>query len=272
MVEAKDGLRQGFTTWSKPITLDLGLGDGDEAYDRGLNLSAVTKAIGFVTSNFEFEGVASGEFAPAKVMGGRWRRAKVWLVRVVPGEAGYQPILRGRIAEARIEGRKFVFEVRGAADAFNQTQGEVMSSQCRTWFGDPVRCKVVRQPYPATITAVTSALKFSVDLAGVHPDDFFNFGNVAFLTGELGQTDEAKVHDYVGASGEVELLEPLFQPPEVGDTLNIYRGCSKLLLSDDPAVPSCVGTWNNGINFQGEPELPGDREHRKFSALGTSYA
>ncbi|MDZ4306610.1 DUF2163 domain-containing protein [Allopontixanthobacter sp.] len=274
MLQAKDGLRQGFTTWSRPVTLDLGLGQGPETFDRGMNLSAITKAVGFVASNFEVHAPANGEFRPAKVYGGRWRRAAAWLVRVSPdvdgAAAGYQPVLRGRVAEGRIEGRRFVLEVRNAMDAYNQTQGEVMSPQCRTWFGDPVRCRVVREPFAAVVTAAESAHEFSVDLAGVHPDDFFNFGNAAFLTGEHGGTDERKIYDYDGATGTVELLEPLFEAPEVGDTLTLFRGCSKLLISDDPAVPTCV-SYDNGVNFQGEPELPGDRQHRKVSALGTSY-
>lgn len=269
VLEAADGTRAAFTTWSRSISLDLGLGEGAEACTPGINLSAVTLAAGFESSSFEMDGPLTGEFSRAKVLGGRWRSARVWLARVSPGVAGYAPMLAGKVAESRIEGRRFVFEVRNVADAFNQTWGRALAPLCTAVFGD-AQCTVARTPIAAEVTAVTDAFRFTVDLGGSYADDYFNLGAASFQTGELAGTADATVFGYDGATGAVELLEPLAATPEVGDTLTLYRGCSKLLKSDDASLPTCL-SYENVINFRGWPEVPSSRFYFQVSAPGTSY-
>ena len=57
----------------------------------------------------------------------------------------------------------------------------------------------------------------------------------------------------------------------VGDTLNLYRGCSKLLKSDNPVLPTCL-SYGAVADFRGEPEVPGNRTFQRVSAPGASYA
>lgn len=269
-LDLKDGATVALTDHDRVLSVDLGDGAADYLPDPGVNISDVTLAAGFSTSNFEATGPIVPPFTRAAVLGGRFRGATARLFMVNWADlTDVAAIMRGQVAECRVEGSRWVLEVRNAADAFQQTQGGVLSPYCRTWFGSP-QCGIVRTAYPAEVTAVASDDEFTVDLAGVHPDDFFNYGNAAFTAGELAGTDEARVMDYVGATGVVTLFEPLFQPPEVGDAVTLYRGCSKLLKSPDPALPTCL-FWGNVVNFRGHPEVPGSRYYHKVNDPGASY-
>jgi uncharacterized phage protein (TIGR02218 family) len=153
-------------------------------------------------------------------------------------------IMAGKVAEARVEGGKFVLEVRSAADAFNQVIGRTLSPYCSADFGD-TQCGVTRTAYPCTVTAVTSRFQFTTNIGGAHADDFFNLGAASFLTGGNTGT-ECEVFNYTGASGAVELLAPLAALPVIGDTLNLYRGCSKLRKSDGCLACRRVSLYKRG--------------------------
>jgi len=270
ILEARDGTRAGFTTWDETLKLDLGFGAGEEDCDRGMNLSAMTQVAGFDVSNFEFSGALKDPFHRAAVLGGRWRRAKAWLVRVSPGVEGYQPLMYGRVSDCRVDDTRFILEVRNPMADLIQSQGSVLTPYCRAKFGDD-RCKVERVPVSAEVTAVVDAFRFTLDIGGTYADDYFNLGTVGFQTGALAGTDEATVLDFDGTTGAVELMEPLVATPEIGDELEIHRGCSKLRMSDDPSIPTCL-TYENVVNFRGFTEVPSNRFYHRVSATGTSYA
>jgi uncharacterized phage protein (TIGR02218 family) len=239
-------------------------------------LSAITLAAGFEASSFELIGARSaagsgGHFTRGMVLGGKWRGAMVWLVRVSPGTAGHAPVMRGRVFGGKVQGSRFTLEVRNAAAFFNTTQGNVLQPWCRADFGDSATgCPVARAPIATTVTAVESALVFAVDLAGLHPDNHFFLGTVEFTSGDLAGTEERKVFAFDGTTGGVELVEPLVQAPQVGDALEIARGCSKILKSDNPLVPTCL-SYGAVEDFRGEPEVPGNRTFQRVTAPGSSY-
>lgn len=261
-----------FTDHDNELAFDLG--DGDAIYQpwTGISASDVVLVTGFDVSNFEVNGPIGDVVTRAQVLGGKYRkaRARLFFVNWKDLTQGAGRIMQGRVATSRVEGARFFFEVRNALDAMNQSQGRMLSPYCSAIFGNSsTGCPVVRDAYPCEVTAVTDTFRFTVDLGGAHADDFFNFGSVEFLTGELAGIEEAKVFDYNGATGAVELYEPLIQAPEVGDTLNLYRGCSKLLRSDE-SIPTCF-TWGAVEDFRGWPEVPSTRFYMKVNAPGTSY-
>ena len=274
VIAARDGARARFTTRDTALTIDLGLGAGAESCSAGMTLSALTWADGLDASSCEVTGPFGATVTRAGVLGGRWRHAQAWLVWVSPGVAGIVPLLAGRVAENRVEAGAWVFEVRNAADALNQTIGRVLSPYCTANFGD-VQCGVVRVAYPCTVTAVAAGaagrFRFTTSLGGAHPDDFFNLGEVAFLTGALAGTAPVEVFDSTGASGAVELYAPLVAAPVVGDTLNLFRGCSKLMISATVGLPTCV-SYANGPRHRGFPDVPGSDLYLKISPPGAAGA
>lgn len=269
-LQLRDGTVIALTDHDRNLEHDLGDGAMTYLASPGVNISDVTLAAGFESSNFEASGPFGDLFTRTQVLGGRFRGATAHLFMVDWNSPNVRaPIMRGKVGQGRAEGARWVLEVRNAADFLNQTQGGVLSPYCRTWFGSD-KCGVTRTAYTTEVTAVASAAEFSVDLAGAHSDDFFNYGNAAFTSGALSGTEEARILDYVDATGTVHLFEPLFQVPEVGDAVTLYRGCSKILKSADASVPTCL-SWENVANFRGHPEVPGSRFYHKVSAPGTTY-
>lgn len=82
------------------------------------------------------------------------------------------------------------------------------------------------------------------------PDDFYGDGIATWLTGANAGMS-AKVRTYA-ASGTVFVLStPMVSAIQVGDTLSAIAGCRHRLDQD------CKTKFNNVLNFQGEPHLPG---------------
>jgi uncharacterized phage protein (TIGR02218 family) len=272
VIEARDGTRVGFTTWNRPQTIDLGQGHGDELCDRGMVLSAATLAVGVDASYFEMRGPIGADVTEAAVNGGKWDDAIAWLVRISPGTAGVSPIMKGKVREPRVEGHAFVFEVRNAADALNQQIGEQVTAYCQAEFGDPDTCRFSVPVVNATVTGVTDALRFSVSYSGTYADDWFNLGKVTFTSGELDGVVSDNLFDFVSGgagAGSLVLFEPLPALPEVGDTLELRVGCTKIRKADDPDVRTCM-FYDNVINFyKGYPDVPGKDQVLTYAVPGS---
>lgn len=77
---------------------------------------------------------------------------------------------------------------------------------------------------------------------------YFTYGLMTMTSGAAaGQTMEVGAYDV----GSMTLRLAFPAPVAAGDTYTISRGCGKRFIED------CVGTYANGVNFRGEPFLPG---------------
>lgn len=270
MMQDRSGTRIGFTTWDVPLTADIGTGAGDESFFAGMNMGSLTLATGFDAGYFEFSGPLGPTLTRADVNGGRWNSAFVWLFKISPDGGEIVPLMKGRAREPRVEGGSFHFEVRNEADRLNQKQGRRISNLCSADFGD-AQCGLPLVPIAATVSAVTDDLHFSVTFSGTYADDYFNQGTADFQTGDLAWLPSMEVEDFTGGTGSgfVELFEPFFKPPQIGDTLTLNRGCSKLRISADGSLPTCHG-YSNILNFRGFPEVPGSDQVLKYQFPGST--
>lgn len=257
---ARDGTVATFTTLDVPFEVDLG--PGSASFEEGMTLSALTLTTGLDASFAEVTGALDGQLTRDAVQGGKWDGARAWLATIDPGEDGFAPLLYGRVAEPRVEGHRFILEIRNEADRFNQVVGEQLSPLCRADFGD-ARCKYVIPVVEATVTAVTSAMRFTVSFSSSYDDDHFNLGTATFTSGDLTGTPAADIFDWT-SGGVIVLLEPLIAPPEVGDTLDLRIGC--------PKTRAFCTSLANMDNFRGEPSLPGSNELLRFPIPGGSEA
>lgn len=252
MVQRRDGTRVAFCSLDVAIVADLG--EGDETYDAGMTVTALTLAAGLDASSVECRGPIGPVVTRIALLGGAWDDAEAWFFRASPEVDGIAPLLHGRIREATEDGEEFVFQLRDEADRFNQTIGSLITPYCDADFGD-ARCTKVVDPVDATITAVTDAMRFTVSFSGSYADGFFNLGLANFLTGALAGDSAIEVFAWTSA-GAITLFEPLSAAPAIGDTLTLKPGCSKLRSADDPAVPTCM-SYANILNFRGFTEVPG---------------
>lgn len=101
------------------------------------------------------------------------------------------------------------------------------------------------------VAAVTD--RRSMDITVTEPRlvaDWFAGGTLYFETGaNKGLSREIKAND-TGSPVGVDLFLGFPFMPEVGDKCRIARGC-------DFRITTCVNVFGNGINFRGEPYVPG---------------
>lgn len=268
---ATDGTTVGFTSLDEAHVLDLSADGGPASVscDQGMVLSAITLAVGLDSSFAEVQGPIGPVITEAQVNGGKWDSAEGWLVRVSPGVAGHAPVLRGKVREPRVEGVRFVFQIRNQADALNQPIGRTITAYCDADFGD-ARCGVALVPVAATVTGVTDAMRLTVSYSGTYADGWFNFGKLTFTSGALDGVTSENIFAWdatVAGTGTLVLFEDLPALPAIGDTLDLFRGCSKIRKADDPAVPTCL-TYDNVVNFRGFPDVPGTDQVLRYPNPG----
>jgi uncharacterized phage protein (TIGR02218 family) len=252
LLDLKDGTSIGITDHDKDIDFDIG--DGVVTYGSGTGILAsnVAMSCGLDADNYEVTGPIADVVTLDAIVGGRFNRARVRLFEVNWKEltAGAIKLLAGNVTEARVEGGKFVLEIRSDVDRYNQTVGRVITDQCDADFADQIQCFATATEIVGTVTAVTDAMRFTVSFSGSYANDFFNKGTVEFLTGNLAGTNKIEIEDWTSA-GAITLFVPAVEAPAIGDTMTIRDGCGK-------SRADCMA--HNAIEwFRGYPEVPGRR-------------
>lgn len=274
-IQTRDFVQYGMTDHDRDLVVDMtDVSDMPVTYSAhtGIFPSDVTLATGLDADNFEVRGPIGSTFTLADILGRRFNMADVRYFKANWSESwpSLTPMMAGYIAETRIEGDRFVFEVRSQSGRYKNRIGEAMSPYCTADFGD-ARCKFVPTDIPATVTAASSALSFTLNIGGVYIDDYFNLGRIDFVTGALAGSDALEVFDYFGTTSDVLMFTPWASAPQIGDTLMIRRGCSKLKSSTDPLIPTCA-TYGNVLNFRGADQVPGSDTYLKMAVPGAAGA
>ncbi len=87
------------------------------------------------------------------------------------------------------------------------------------------------------------------------PADYFQEGHLLWTSGNNeGQAMEVKAYD--DASKTMKLFLKMREPITVGDTFTVLPGCDK-------KKATCIAKFNNILNFQGEPDIPGEDQTLK---------
>jgi uncharacterized phage protein (TIGR02218 family) len=258
LLELRDGTSIGVTDHDKDLNYNI-LGSGTVTYQAGTGIltSDISLQTGLDADNYEVTGPIGELVTLEAILGGRFNRARAYLFQVNWKKLsdGAIKLLSGNVSEARIEGGKFVFEIRSDCDRFNQVVGRLIVNNCDADFGD-ARCGITPEEIAGTVTAAASdGLSFTVSFTGSYANNYFNLGQVEFTSGDLNGTAPVEIFDWT-SGGVVTLFAPLAEAPAVGDTCTIKVGCTKARSSSDPTVRTCK-FYDNVINFRGFPEVPG---------------
>lgn len=245
-----DGTEIGITDHDKDLSFDV-LDTGAVTYSSGTGILAsdVSLSASLDADNYEVTGPVGETITLDGILGGRFDRARAYLFQVNWKSLadGALKILAGSVAEVRVEGGTFVFEVRSDMDLYNQVVGRLITNNCDADYGD-TRCGAAPESVTGTVTAGGS-LTLSVSYAGSYADNYFNLGTLVGLSGSnAGVTRE--IFDW-SVAGAIELFAPLPSAAEVGDTFTVKRGCGKSRVD-------CMAR-NNILNFRGYPEVPGQK-------------
>jgi uncharacterized phage protein (TIGR02218 family) len=268
LLALRNGTFLGVTDHDRDITYNLLGTPVTYRADTGILASDVSLTAGMEADNYEVTGPIADVVTQAEVLGGAYNRARAYLFQVnwKSLSDGAIKILAGNVSEARVEGGKFVFEIRSDFDRFNQVVGKVITNNCPHDFGD-ANCGVVPESTTLTVTSVTDAMRFTGTFTGgPFANDYFNLGTCEPLAGVNAGADKIEIIDWT-SGGLVELFMPLAQEPEIGDTFTIKTGCSKARKSDDPTVRTCL-SYDNVVNFGGFPEVPGSDQVLKPTIPG----
>lgn len=248
LLERADGLLVGLTSADVDVTV------AGQLYlcDPGVNTSNIVISSGFNVANGEMECLENDLYMnKVDVLSGKWANARWTLFRCNPLDpaAGTEVILGGKFGDITIVEGGFKVELRSDLQKLQVTVGEVTSKTCKAELFD-ARCKVDEpsNTFTGTLTGVTNA-RIVTDSASAKPADWFGEALFQFTSGDCNGM-RVKVLEY--AAGVFTFVAPMLLTPAPGDTYVVKSGCRKRAYED------CRDKFNNILNNQSEPHLPGN--------------
>jgi uncharacterized phage protein (TIGR02218 family) len=260
-VTLRSGLSYGLTMLDRNVTYDDGDGVVQYIATNGFDPSTLSADIGYTVDNAEgyalisdavpgitLEMVNAGELDDA-----------TWICYLVNYEdltMGHVILDAGDLGEVRTRyGMVWIPELLSYGMRLRQSIGSVWSRKCRAIFGSPANtqtgCGIDVTPLwvSGEVTAIgaESDRTFTGDAITATGGEVPFPGRVQWLTGANAGREYA-TEEVVDET--VSLNETTAYPIEIGDTYRIRPDCLKRFIED------CIETWDNGVNFKGEPYIP----------------
>lgn len=247
-----DGARFGFTDHDRDLTFE----EFEFRADTGLSAMALQQGTGLSVDNTEALGALSAaSVTEADIEAGRFDGAEVmaWLVNWSDPEQRMLQF-RGFIGELRRAGGAFHAELRGLTDLLNRPTGRIYQKPCTAVLGDGACRFDLDTPGYFTsrvVEVVENRRVFRWQGFGGFEPGWFQRGHLRMTSGAAAGLSGAVKLDYI-ADGQrwIELWQPLRANILPGDMLRIDAGCDK-------RHETCRLKFNNFINFQGFPDIPG---------------
>lgn len=246
----RDGETVGLTDFDRPLTID-GL-----TYEcvGGFTPSDVDRNLGRVASQITLQSYFSDTITEADIVRGAYDGATVFVFRVNPTDLPtsltatpyqYDPLVSGKLGRFTLTNQTYSVECRGLPDELGSSQGFVTSATCRNTFGDSV-CGV---DVAGTWTVTRTVQEVISDYVVRFPDTSEPFvgGILTWLTGDNTGLSSQIIAQ---SSGTLTLFYTFPNAVAVGDTANLSFACDK-------TFGTCSQRFGNRVNFQGEPDLPG---------------
>jgi uncharacterized phage protein (TIGR02218 family) len=236
------------------IDFDIIVGDETFVHSPGFTVTKFSVANGGRPAGLDFT-LPFDDVGPLysdDIKRGAWRGAviTVWLVPDFDDPSVREVLITGFVGKTgfsdRLTGQ---IEIITKADALADIILPTVQPECGYQLGGPY-CGVDLAPFTltATVASVTSNSKFTITVT--NPDNFdFTHGKVVFTSGANdGAQDNAQL--WVSGTGTVQLVTGMPFDIQVGDTLNISKGCP---LSRD----GCI-SFDNINRYPGQDYTPGE--------------
>lgn len=107
-----------------------------------------------------------------------------------------------------------------------------------------------------TVVAGLTRTTFSVEGVSGDTDDYYNGGLLTWLSGS-NEGRSMEVKDFDSNTNLLTLFLEAPYEPAAGDVFEIHPGCDKKL-------KTCKDTFDNIVNFRGEPFIPGQDEFLRY--------
>lgn len=251
LIKRRDGHAYGFTDHDRPLSFD----GVTFMADSGMSARALSATTGLSVNNTEAVGLLQSDVIdPDDIAAGRFDAAEVtnWLVQW-DNVAARQVKFRGTIGEITRSAGAFEAELRGMTDALNQPLGRSYLRSCSAVLGDKTcRFDVDDPAYrtEAVVQRLDDEVLLSLPVAGFN-ESWFAHGRLTVMDGRAVGMIGAIKHDRSGSGlRQITLWEPM-GGLQVGDTVQLDAGCDK-------RAETCRIKFDNMVNFQGFPHIPGD--------------
>jgi len=252
LVTRSDGEVRGFTTLDVPITVS------SVTYEPGFDVSSLSSSATLGVDNLELTIIPDDtNVTEADLLTGLWNNATFYIFETnyLSPTDGLNGLKRGTTGEVRLGRNAYVLEFRGLTQFLQQPVGIVTQRTCRARFADyptPIpqalcRLNPMYWTLTGTVTSVTSR-QVATDSGRSEASDWFTEGILEFTTGDNAGYSR-KVKGF--AAGQFTFSLPFPFDISIGDTYSAITGCRKRHDVD------CRDKFDNILNFQGEPHLPG---------------
>jgi uncharacterized phage protein (TIGR02218 family) len=246
-LERADGVTMGFTSHDKDIVHHGLLLRASP----GMKPTTIVESLGFDNDGLDVNGaLTSDSICTADLMAGRWDRAyvEIFLFDWTDPQAGSRLLAAGHLGTISFSNDDFEAEFRGLKQILDRSIVPQTSPSCRAGFCDPA-CGLNRERfrYLATCSGL-SAGWLLLDMPPGIAQNGFAYGTARWLNG----LNSGLSFDIM-ASNSTGIMPALVQDYQVrsGDRIEIVEGCDK-------QIGTCASRFANGINFRGEPYLPGN--------------
>lgn len=266
-VKRRDGTLLGFTAHDQNISFDDGSGDGTISYvaSTGFTPSAQEAGADLAVDNLQIVAfLDSDSISENDVAAGKYNYATIELslVNWEDLSVGRLKLRKGTLGQVKIQNGQFTAEIRGLSFYFGTVIGRTFSPLCDADLGD-ARCTVDLSPLTQTgaVNVVTDSREFT-PAAGLSPagSGYFTDGILTFTSG-ANNGGAMEIASWDGTT--IVLFESLPFPVAHGDTFTIEPGC------DHTLGPAGCAKFNNVINYQGFPQMPGQDQILNYPDVAT---
>lgn len=253
-ITRKDGLVMRFAAHDQPLSI------GGYQYEAVGGFAPTTSRAesGLRDKNQDFVGLVSSEaITNDDLRAGRCRNAMVeeFCVDWLHPDAGRYYLNRYWVGETKWNGVQWEASVNGHARFLKQKIGGTWGRMCRYQFGEP-KCfyALHGETYRAVkVDSVSDDRRVfradSADITASLANTYFAGGRLIWRAGS-NYALESVVRKYTHSTREFELAEKVPFDITTSDYFDVSPGC-------DGLSTTCLSTWDNYLNFGGEPHIPG---------------
>ena len=246
-LERADGVTLGFTSHDADVQHDGILLHASP----GMRPTMVSQSTGLDTDGLDVSGALTSDIIRADdLAAGRWNNAylEIFLFDWTSPSSGKRVLASGELGAVSFTDDAFEAELVGLQSRLDKAVAPQTSPSCRARFCDAA-CGLNRERF-RYVARISEADDNRLSLAGpvLVADGAFAYGELRWLSGpNCGLI--MKIVQNVGA--DIFMHSPPFHAARAGDMIELMEGCDKLL-------STCATRFGNGINFRGEPYLPGN--------------
>jgi uncharacterized phage protein (TIGR02218 family) len=246
---------------------DITIGSDVYSSVAGFKRTAVRFTEGLSVDNLDVTAYLSAALiTQADIMSGRFDGATitVGIVDHMIPSSGLIILMRGRLGDMVINREELTVQLDSLLVLLEQTYAEITSPGCRYLLGDASTCKVAMGAYTRTGQvngSIVNNMEFTGTVSGAgFTADYFTNGELVWTTGpNAGLTFEVR-SVATPAPGTIKLHLPCPYPIAAGNQYSLKAGCDK-------SIGTCASKFSNGVNFGGEPTVPGNDKVNKRGDL-----